>query len=298
MSKGSHVIVTGASGFIGSFLVDNLISKGYSVIAISRSPKPKKGQDNKLQWCNWENISKFLENGDFGVKAIFHLATDYGRNAAGKNYSEIENANVVNPLKLLDLAVRYKISKFISTDSFFSKPEFNYQHMRPYILTKSSFNEWGRHLSYVHDLFFLNVRLEHVYGPNDNKDKFIPYLINSLKKEERLKCTSCEQKRDFVYISDVIDAYMTILDADFSKKYTEIQVGTGYSIPLRDFIDFLIKELNCSSDLIEFGGIPQRENEIMNSYANLESLSKLNWNAKISYQDGIKMLLSANGLNR
>ncbi|MER0045902.1 NAD-dependent epimerase/dehydratase [Pectobacterium odoriferum] len=298
MSKGSHVIVTGASGFIGNFLVDNLISKGYSVIAISRSPKPKKGQDNKLQWCNWENISQLLENGDFGVKAIFHLATDYGRNAAGKNYSEIENANVVNPLKLLDLAIKYKINKFISTDSFFSKPEFNYQHMRPYILTKSSFNEWGRHLSCVHDLFFLNVRLEHVYGPNDNKDKFIPYLINSLKKEERLKCTSCEQKRDFVYISDVIDAYMTILDADFSKKYTEIQVGTGHSIPLRDFIDFLIKELNCSSDLIEFDGIPQRENEIMNSYANLDSLSKLNWNAKISYQDGIKMLLSANGLNR
>ncbi|PKX86571.1 NAD-dependent epimerase/dehydratase family protein, partial [Pectobacterium peruviense] len=218
MSKGSHVIVTGASGFIGGFLVDKLVSKGYSVIAISRSPKQIKGQDNKLRWCNWENINKLLEDGDFDVEAIFHLATDYGRNTSG-NYSEIENANVVNPLKLLDLAVRYKISKFISTDSFFSKPEFNYQHMRPYILTKSSFNEWGRYLSYVHDLFFLNVRLEHVYGPNDNKDKFIPYLISSLKKGERIKCTDCKQKRDFVYIHDVTDAYMTILDSDFSNKY-------------------------------------------------------------------------------
>ncbi|KAA3667415.1 MULTISPECIES: NAD-dependent epimerase/dehydratase family protein [Pectobacterium] len=290
MSKGSHVIVTGASGFIGGFLVEKLISKGYSVIAISRSPKKETGQDNKIQWCNWESINKFFENDNFDIKAIFHLATDYGRNVLS-NYSEIESANVVNPLKLLDLAVRYKVSKFISTDSFFSKPDFSYQHMRPYILTKSSFNEWGRYLSYVHDLFFLNVRLEHVYGPNDNKDKFIPYLIKHLKKGEQIKCTSCEQKRDFVYINDVIDAYMAILDAEFSKKYTEIQVGTGRSIPFRRFIDFLIKEIDCSSDLIEFGGVPQRENEIMDSYANIDELTSLGWKSNFSYEEGIKMLL-------
>ncbi|QSX32689.1 NAD-dependent epimerase/dehydratase family protein [Shewanella avicenniae] len=289
------IIVTGATGFIGGHLVNLLLEKGFIVIALSRKTFKNNApyKKNKIVWCTWENIRETIQKLDVIPHAVVHLATAYGRN--NESFSSVEDANVVKPLKLLELCAKLGIKKFINTDSYFSKAEFDYQYMLPYIYTKKSFNNWGQLISENHPVKFLNMRLEHVYGPGDSGQKFIPFILDALVRNERkVECTDCKQKRDLVYIDDVISAYLTVIITPYEnlESYAEFQVGTGKSIPLYTFIEHLKKHLNNKETEILYGSMPTRKNEILNSYAKNESLIALGWEAKHTYQRGIEKLVN------
>lgn len=286
------VIVTGASGFIGSHLIKRLLNSNFSVIAITRSKSSHiNNTDSRIVWCEWQNIECLLQKHKQPPIAIIHLATAYGRELS--DLLEVEDANVLKPLRLLELASKYKINKFINTDSYFAKSEFNYQYMRPYIITKNSFNEWGAFFSTRSDVKFINMRLEHVYGPGDGQGKFIPFLVYSfLTNKEKIECTDCSQKRDFIYVDDVVSAYMTILNADSLPMYAEYQVGLGYSVSMKVFIEALCHELPKFKGLIKYGALGQRENEIMDSYAENKNLKALGWEPEYELHFGVQKYLS------
>ncbi|HHP5407146.1 TPA: NAD-dependent epimerase/dehydratase family protein [Aeromonas veronii] len=289
------VILTGASGFIGSHLVNRLIELGFLVIAVTRSPeKNLSRQCENLFWIQWSDIDGFLLKNSLSPIAVMHLATAYGRN--NENLASVEEANVRMPLNLLELAVKHKISLFINTDSYFTKPEFNYQYMRPYIITKNSFRKWGEFISSYTDLYFVNMRLEHVYGPGDGKGKFIPYIIESLyANKDFIECTDCTQKRDFIYIDDVVSAYITFLNKSLPSKYVECEVGLGVSIPLREFLEKIrekTKEIKHETKTVfKFGSIKQRDNEILESKAKISLLESLGWQPEVEYLVGISKTL-------
>ncbi|MCW7548259.1 NAD(P)-dependent oxidoreductase [Photorhabdus sp. APURE] len=284
-------IVTGATGFIGRHLVHRLLQEQFSVIAISRSKTPCHvviNNDIRVIWCQWHSVENCITD-QHNLVAVIHLATAYGRTI--DCFHEIEKANVLKPLTLLEFSVKHKIPIFINTDSFFTKTEYNYQHMIPYILTKRSFNKWGEYFSSLGELSFINMRLEHVYGPGDREGKFIPFLINALKSStKKIDCTDCSQKRDFIYIDDVIDAYITVLKYGTLPGYVEYGVGLGYSVTMKDFIECLKKQL-ISNISIDYGALPHRKNEIMNSYADNSSLVVLGWKPKTNYLEGINNMI-------
>lgn len=288
----TSVIVTGASGFIGSHLIDKLLDSHYSVIAITRkTPELSQRLDNRLVWCEWDRVEDFLANSKEDKPiAIIHLATAYGRD--GSDYVESEMANVIRPLQLLELAIKYKIQKFINTDSFFSKDEFNYQYMRPYVLTKRTFCRWGRIVSDDNGIKFINMRLEHVYGPRDGGSKFIPYLMKAFSENhEHIELTDCLQKRDFIYIDDVVSAYLTVLASNETPSFAEYQVGLGYSIELRQMVESIRGLYEKSTSKIIYGARKQRQNEIMDSFASNENLIELGWRPKFNLTYGVSMLL-------
>ncbi|MEJ8679054.1 NAD-dependent epimerase/dehydratase family protein [Plesiomonas shigelloides] len=286
------VIVTGASGFIGTHLVNRLLELDFSVIAVTRRVNKKdQNKRNDLFWVEWSGVTEFLKKNKSGPVAIIHLATAYGRN--GESLASVEEANVMLPLQLLGLAVQFNIKKFITTDSYFGKPEFNYQYMRPYIITKTNFNAWGRFMATQEDLQFINMRLEHVYGPGDGQGKFIPYIVDSLMaKKQIIECTSCTQKRDFIYVDDVVSAFITVLSASLSSNYIEYEVGTGTSISVKEFIEIIKGNIPTSDSIFNFGSIPQRENEIMDSKANNKELKSIGWSPKNDTENGVRHLLA------
>ena len=102
-----------------------------------------------------------------------------------------------------------------------------------------------------------------------------------------------QQKRDFVYIDDVCEAFKTILDnyKKFAFHYLTFEVGTGKSIPIRSFIEN-IKRISNSKTQLNFGKLPYREDEIMSSKADISFLENLGWKPTVMIEEGITKIIT------
>ena len=137
------------------------------------------------------------------------------------------------------------------------------------------------------------MRLEHFYGPEDADSKFTTHVINScLKNVPELKLTFGEQKRDFIYIDDVVSAYLIILEKieEFQDFFNEFHVGSGAAVSIRDFVE-KVHQITESQTHLAFGSIPYRTGEMMSSNANVEPLAELGWFCKTNLDQGLKLVM-------
>lgn len=290
MAKTS-VAITGGTGFIGTHLVQALLNSGYKVLAFHRRLSPKGLPSHPdLSWIPMQEAKEsfFTEK----PQAVVHLATCYGHT---EPLSEVVSTNVLMPLRLLELAIANDCRIFVNTDSFFSKPKFNYRHMRPYIDSKNSFMAWADHLlDDKSSLTLVNARLEHVYGPNDSASKFVSYVLGRIIRNLPLQLSPGDQVRDFIHVSDVVSAYLKILlhinNAPFIAK--EIEIGTGRGHTVKEFVE-IAKNYCTSNSIVDFGAIKHRESEIMNSVADITNIAKLGWLPSHSLQSGIAATIDA-----
>jgi nucleoside-diphosphate-sugar epimerase len=139
-------------------------------------------------------------------------------------------------------------------------------------------------------MVFINIELEHFYGPLDDNTKFVTWLIQTfIKNIGHIDLTLGEQTRNFIYITDVISAFEIIIDQSnkLEKGFHNYQVGSSQEITLRE-ITILIKELvaNCKTKL-NFGAIPYRENENMKINLNISKLKNLGWEENVLLEKGL-----------
>lgn len=278
------ILVTGATGFLGSHLVRALHREGHELTILKRSLSST-GRLNDLlpnlisydlDACSLDSI--FSHTYD----AIIHAATCYGR--AGEPASVIQEANVDFPLGLLEKAAAAGVTTFLNTDT--SLPaDLNF-----YSLSKQHFKDWGRIFADHQMIRFVNVRLEHFYGAGDDDSKFVSYIIRGcLNNIAELALTAGEQQRDFIHIDDVCAAYLLLLQKgpEAGAYLQEYQVGSGASIRIRALVE-MVHDLCDSKTALKFGAVPYRENEVMQSRADISDLAGLGWSCKISLADGIR----------
>jgi len=282
-----NIFITGGSGYLGSALIRRLIDNGYIVYCLRRSISKVDRLENiskKIFWVDDYNLNfdKFFEINS--IDYILHCATNYGRNE--QDPIATIDANLLLPLRILNAASKHGVKAFINTDTILDK------RINHYSLSKNHFYDWL--LNYSNIIKCVNIKLEHFYGPNDDPTKFISYILNELlNNSDCIDLTAGHQKRDFIYIDDVVSAFISIIDSiDKSLiMFDEYQVGTGYSISIRDVVN-LMKELTGNSTTsLNFGKIPYRYNEIMNPKINIIKLSNLGWAPKYNIAEGlIKMI--------
>ncbi|MDD5227026.1 MAG: NAD(P)-dependent oxidoreductase [Candidatus Omnitrophica bacterium] len=160
-----------------------------------------------------------------------------------------------------------------------------------YSLSKKQFVDWLE--SYSDRIVGVNVALEHFYGPGDDPSKFATHIIQSLlSKVASIKLTEGRQKRDFIYIDDVIRAFMTLLDnaetLENRNRCHRFEVGTAQPVEIRKFVA-LAKEFSGNQKTrLDFGAIPYRKKEVMVSSVDISGLRALGWNPEVSLEDGLK----------
>ncbi len=284
-----NILVTGVTGFLGSHLVLSLLSEGHKVTGLKRVHSDLSRICKVSEKINLVNIDEiaipliFERYGPF--QAVFHNATCYGRK--GERVSRIVDANLSFPLRILEAALDYK------TDIFFNADTVNAATLNAYTLSKSQLSDWAKLLCKDSKMRFINVKLEHIYGPGDDLSKFPAWILNECRQNSmEIKLTPGEQRRDFVYIDDVISAYSFMLREmeRLGRGWLEIGLGSGVSVSVRYFVETIHSAVN-SRALLNFGALPYRDGELMYSQADTKLLRAIGWRPLYSVENGVKKMI-------
>lgn len=291
MSDSKTVLITGGTGYLGGRLAYALVNSGYTVAILKRQTSSMERLSSILDQILCFNIEDGIERPFqelHHIESVVHIATSYGRN--GETPWQVFQANVVFALQLLETATSFNASSFLNTDTYFNTDTLSQKYLNNYSLTKSQFLQWGRLYGILEKIRFINIRLEHVFGPRDHTEKFTTQTINNcLLNIPEYHLTQGEQKRDFIYIQDVISAYMLIIkkQSTINKKFIQFGVGSGTSISIRNFVE-MVHRLTHSQTKLRFGTLPYRENEIMNSVADTTTLRAMGWHPRFTLEHAIR----------
>lgn len=283
------ILITGGTGFVGSYIVKVLLADNHEVAVVTRDVKNARLlQDHpKLSFHSLADNGISEAFSGTKINAIIHLATAYGRDGDVEN---VFRTNLLFPMELLSLAKEHSVKRFINTDSF-SSLNVGLDYLQAYHKSKRDFYNWGQMLATDSDLEFVTFFLQHPYGPGDSDSKFVSFIIDKmLSEKDYIDLTAGAQKRDFIHVSDVAEAYRKCIVAN-ALEDDVFEVGCGQSTSIKQFVT-QVKELsgNRSVDL-RFGALPTRANEIMESVADTEALKKLNWAPTIKLKDGLAELI-------
>jgi UDP-glucose 4-epimerase len=134
--------------------------------------------------------------------------------------------------------------------------------MSPYALSKQIATNTAIMLHSNYNYPITVVRPSNIYGEGQPKEKFIPYIVNNLKRNIQLNLTPCEQKRDFIYIDKFVELLDQIIVNSDRALGQIVNIASGYSIGLKQIVEFAHKQLRSKS-IIHFGATPYRPSEMM-----------------------------------
>ena len=278
------ILITGATGFLGRQVLARLLETHVKIISVQRKPSLSKLSFNSRS--NIEVIHNIELLKGKPIDFMIHLATDYGRGVTSSN--NVMQANIFFPLEILERIDKGPNFFIFTANSFYSKFAIK-RHGCMYTKSKLLLKEI---ITYRYEgINLLDGRIEHMYGPNDNPEKFIPKLWKKLTTESEIDLTACEQKRDFIHVYDVAEIIIKFCQrlSDLPKGITTFDIGTGISNSLREFIEAAHAMIGSQSNL-NYGVIPYESDLIMESVADIVFMEKY-WLPKFDLYNGIRETL-------
>ncbi|BEV13690.1 NAD-dependent epimerase/dehydratase family protein [Herbaspirillum sp. DW155] len=225
------------------------------------------------------DLATFFEGGS----VVINTVGNYCRQ--GERVSAAVEANLLFGLKILEAAISAKVGCFINTATSLPKATNTYTR------SKAQFSEWGRTLAEANSIMFIDVLLEHMYGPGDDVIKFVEYIIKAcVDNLPRLELTAGTQQRDFIYIEDVVSAYLTLVrmsDKLGPVGYHDVAVGSGETISVRSLVES-VHAIVGSSTVLDFGARPTSPTEVMHSCADLTKMRALGWSPRMPLREGLE----------
>ena len=293
------ILLTGATGFLGSKILRRLIQRGEEVILVKRTTSNIRRIGMEIEKCTTYNIDEIAIEDIFQKEkpeVVIHCAAAYGR--SDKETSVVVEANLMFGIKMLTAAEECGCKYFINTGTFAFKQiarESRIDHpiyMADYTLSKHQFTRWGEAFATHNRIHFITMNLEHIFGEDDDEGKFILYVErNCAANVETIELSDGMQLRDYIYTENVVDAYICVLEhLEKLSGYVEFEVGMGEPVLLKEFVT-MIRDISKSNTCLEFGKRPRNDNEPECSVADIKGLQKLGWKPSYSREDGIRQML-------
>ncbi len=137
----------------------------------------------------------------------------------------------------------------------------------------------------------INAKIFHVFGPGDSKEKFVPQMFRQCYEGNRIDLTDGMQKRDFIYSSDVVEAYWVLMKSidRIALGYSEFEIGRGEPVSIKDFI-VRIHGVCKSKASLNFGALEKRKDEMPCVVADVSSLEKIGWSPEVSITKGLEII--------
>ncbi|KKQ34471.1 MAG: Nucleoside-diphosphate-sugar epimerase [Microgenomates group bacterium GW2011_GWA2_37_6] len=300
-SPNKIIVITGGGGFIGANLVRKLLESDYSVhILWKKNSDPWRLTDIKnhivfhqTDIVNQTNLKSTLTK--INPSVIFHLAT-YSSYRNQEDVNQIFDVSIKGTLNLL-LATKdvpYKI--FVNTGSsseygIKQKPMKEKNLLEPisfYAAAKSGQTLLCQTFSYQYKKPIVTIRPFSVYGPYEQKDRFVSTITRSLINKKTIKLTGGKRRRDFIYIDDLVNLYIQVVKKADKLSGKILNAGTGHELTNDDVVKILFK-ITDQKTKIEKGKFPKRMWDSPHWVANIETTKRLlSWKPKYSIEKGLK----------
>jgi nucleoside-diphosphate-sugar epimerase len=288
------VVVTGATGFIGRHCLPLLLERGYEIHAFSRQGQPT-DEDGAIKRYKIDLLGASRLEGllaEIRPSHLLHLAWYV---EPGKWPDSHENFRWVQTS--LDLLLAFLRSGGQRAVLAGSCAEYDWRHsycaeditpLNPqstYGICKNSLQEMFAHLTAAGELSGAWGRIFFLYGPHEHPARLVPSVIRCLFAGKAAECTHGNQIRDYLYVMDIADAFVSLLESDFIGP---VNIASGRPTTLKKMIHTIAEKFD-RLDLVRLGAIDPPENDPDLLIANTNRLSKMvGWQPTYSLEQGIE----------
>lgn len=295
------VLITGATGFIGANLAHFFVNEKADVhILLRESSNTWRINDilsrlNK-HYCDLtdrENTKRIIS--EIRPNTILHLAM-YGGYSFQNDSLRMINTNYIGTVNLLDACIEVGFDCFIHTGSSSEygikedsmKEKDLLEPIDIYGATKAAATLYSQVIAKRHNLPIFTLRLFSPYGYYEEPMRLIPYLVISMLKNEKIKLASPYAVRDFIFIEDVVDAYLQVVNKkNLIPPGTIFNVGSGYDSKVIDIFKLLKEIIGYKMDFV-IEGTPRESDKLQVWRANIEKAQKiLGWYPKYNLENGL-----------
>jgi UDP-glucuronate 4-epimerase len=307
------VLVTGAAGFVGSHVAEELLARGDDVVIVDQV---NDYYDIALKESNLDmlrlkyNDTKRLQiyRGDIANETfitnvfekerpawVCHMAARAGVRPSIKDPFVYIHSNVLGTVMLMELSHTYKIQNFVfassssvyggSKETFFSETELVDHPISPYAATKKICELFSYTYHHLYNLNVTALRFFTVYGPRGRPDmapfKFVDRVSRGVAMERYGDGSS---SRDYTYISDIVDGVLRAVDRP--NKYEIINLGKGSCTKLSEFITLVEKYVGKKAVIKQ---LPDQPGDVPYTCANVEKAEKLlGYKSNVTFEEGIQ----------
>ncbi len=303
------ILVTGADGFIGSHLTEQLIDNGYNVHAfcyynsfnswgwLDSLPKEKLSKLDIFMGDvrDPNGVRKAVED----INVIFHLAALIGIPFSYHSPDSYVDTNIKGTLNILQAAKDEKCEKILvtSTSEVYGTAQYvpidekhPFQGQSPYSATKIGADRLAESFYRSFNLPVVIVRPFNTYGPRQSARAVIPTIIMQLLKGiEKMKLGNVSPTRDFNYVKDTVDGFIKIAESD-NTIGEEINIATQTEISIRQLAEEIIKQLNPTAEICtdDIRVRPEKSevNRLLGSNKKIKELTS--WEPKYDLEKGLK----------
>lgn len=306
--KSKKILITGGSGFIGAKLTERLISLGNNPYLLVRNRKeyPKKRLSALLHKVHLfegdltehDKLEKIIKK--IKPQIIFHLAGEGVYTYADYSYGNIISiidSNIKGTINLFQACQKTGCEVFINTGSCFEYGSRNSPFKEDSALLPCNIYGASRvSTTLLAQIFFKNfyvptvtLRPFTVYGPGEDSRRFISTVIRQCLRGENPKLPKSKIIRDYIFIDDVIEAYLLAYKHK-KKLFGEIiNISTGKGSTLSHVTQKIAKLTGAKGIQPEIGAFPSRAGEVLSLVGNPDKAKQLlGWKAKYSLEEGLQ----------
>lgn len=297
--RGKKVLITGSTGFIGANLMRKAIRAGADVSILTRKSsdvwriQDKLGDVSQYQLdlSDYECLESVILK--IGPEIIYHIAA-YGGNLAQKDFRKIIESNYIGTANLVNACKKVDFELFVNTGSSSEygiktspmREEDILEPVNDYGVSKSAATLYCQSVARNEKIPIVTLRLFSPYGCYEGHKRLIPSVILDCLRGENPKIISFEFVRDFIFIEDVVDAYLKVLcPKEIGGEI--INIGSGKQHSVGEIVDTII-ELTGEELAPETCGTPRWPNEPEKWEADITKAKKLlNWEPKYDLIRGL-----------
>ena len=283
------ILITGSTGYLGSQLADALDRRGHSLVLLARPHSSLALIEHLFRHGHHLHVIEGLDSISDAfegqkIDGVIHSATNYGRGDIAAH--DLVDVNVRLPLAVMEAATRSGCSFFVNIDT--SLPRLASQ----YAFSKKQFTDWVQFKN--PSMAFVNLVVELFYGPGEGGAKFVTWIVRQLLSGvPGLDLTAGQQKRDFIYIDDLVRAIVALTESAPGRPqgFHSFGVGTGQNRTIRDVVDQTARIVGSGATELRYGVLPYREHEPMESHCDTSELIRMGWKPATDFDEGLRRVI-------